>query len=86
MKWCSFKPSLCTSLRLNGAQQAQGDNAMKLIVNLAPAKHRKTLQKLEMRDHKQSTKTKQVGVIGSDVPWLDCPSSNAMTWVITVTE
>ena len=30
-----------------------------------------------------STRT---GVIGSNVPWLDCPSSNAITWVITVTE
>ena len=27
-----------------------------------------------------------VGVIGSDVPWLDCPACNALTWVITVTE
>ena len=26
------------------------------------------------------------GVIGSDVPWLDCPACNALTWVITVTE
>ena len=26
------------------------------------------------------------GVIGSDVPWLDCLASNALTWVITVTE
>ena len=26
------------------------------------------------------------GVIGSDVPWLDCPASNAIAWVITVTE
>ena len=26
------------------------------------------------------------GVIGSDVPWLECPASNALTWVITVTE
>ena len=26
----------------------------------------------------------RAGVIGSDVPWPDCPSSNA--WVITVTE
>ena len=25
-------------------------------------------------------------VIGSDVPWLDCPASNALTWVVTVTE
>ena len=25
-------------------------------------------------------------LIGSDVPWLDCPASNAITWVITVTE
>ena len=23
------------------------------------------------------------GVIGSDVPWLDCPASNTMPWVIT---
>ena len=26
------------------------------------------------------------GVIGSDVPWLACPASNALTWAITVTE
>ena len=26
------------------------------------------------------------GVIGADVPWLDCPAYNALTWVITVTE
>ena len=26
------------------------------------------------------------GVIGSDVPWLECPACNAITWVITVTE
>ena len=26
------------------------------------------------------------GVIGSDVPWLECPASNALAWVITVTE
>ena len=26
------------------------------------------------------------GIIGSNVPWLDCPASNALTWVITVTE
>ena len=26
------------------------------------------------------------GVIGSDVPWLECPAYNALTWVITVTE
>ena len=26
------------------------------------------------------------GVIGSDVPWLDCPGSNAIACVITVTE
>ena len=25
-------------------------------------------------------------VIGSDVPWLECPACNALTWVITVTE
>ena len=28
----------------------------------------------------------QAGVIGSDVPWLECPACNALTWVITVTE
>ena len=26
------------------------------------------------------------GVIGSDVPWLECSACNALTWVITVTE
>ena len=26
------------------------------------------------------------GVIGSDVPCLECPACNALTWVITVTE
>ena len=26
------------------------------------------------------------GVIGSDIPWLECPACNALTWVITVTE
>ena len=26
------------------------------------------------------------GVIGSDIPWLDCPASDASTLVITVTE
>ena len=26
------------------------------------------------------------GVIGSDVPWLECPACNALTWVITVKE
>ena len=26
------------------------------------------------------------GVIGSDVPWLECPACNALTWIITVTE
>ena len=26
------------------------------------------------------------GVIGSDVPWLECPACNALTSVITVTE
>ena len=26
------------------------------------------------------------GVIGSDVPWLECPACNALTWVISVTE
>ena len=29
---------------------------------------------------------KSSGVIGSDVPWLECPACNALTWVITVTE
>ena len=28
----------------------------------------------------------ETGVIGSDVPWLECPACNAFTWVITVTE
>ena len=28
----------------------------------------------------------RTGVIGSDVPWLECPACNALTWVITVTE
>ena len=28
----------------------------------------------------------RAGVIGSDVPWLECPACNALTWVITVTE
>ena len=26
------------------------------------------------------------GVIGSDVPWLECPACNALIWVIAVTE
>ena len=26
------------------------------------------------------------GVIGSDVPWIECPASNDLSWVITVTE
>ena len=26
------------------------------------------------------------GVIGSDIPWLEYPACNALTWVITVTE
>ena len=26
------------------------------------------------------------GVVGSDVPWLDYPASNAIIWVMTVTE
>ena len=30
--------------------------------------------------------TDYAGVIGSDVPWLECPACNALTWVITVTE
>ena len=28
----------------------------------------------------------KAGVIGSDVPWLECPACNALTWVIAVTE
>ena len=32
------------------------------------------------------TNHSHTGVIGSDVPWLDCPAYNALTWVITVTE
>ena len=32
------------------------------------------------------TPTTGAGVIGSDVPWLECPACNALTWVITVTE
>ena len=35
------------------------------------------------RSHRRSCGT---GVIGSDVPWLECPAYNALTWVITVTE
>ena len=31
-------------------------------------------------------KPRLAGVIGSDVPWLECPACNALTWVITVTE
>ena len=27
-----------------------------------------------------------IDVIGSDVPWLECPACNALTWVKTVTE
>ena len=26
------------------------------------------------------------GVIGSDVPWLECPACNTLTWVITAME
>ena len=26
------------------------------------------------------------GVIGSNVPGIDCPASNAIAWVITITE
>ena len=33
-----------------------------------------------------SDKQRIAGVIGSDVPWLECPACNALTWVITVTE
>ena len=29
---------------------------------------------------------RSAGVIGSNVPWLECPACNALTWVITVTE
>ena len=32
------------------------------------------------------TMWEDTGVIGSDVPWLECPACNALTWVITVTE
>ena len=32
------------------------------------------------------TNCHDAGVIGSDVPWLECPACNALTWVITVTE
>ena len=28
----------------------------------------------------------RAGVIGSDVPWLECPACNALAWVITLTE
>ena len=37
-------------------------------------------------DDKINDMTKSPGVIGSDVPWLECPACNALTWVITVTE
>ena len=33
-----------------------------------------------------SSVTSYAGVIGSDVPWLECPACNALTWVITVME
>ena len=37
------------------------------------------------QDHSGESNNR-TGVIGSDVPWLECPACNALTWVITVTE
>ena len=34
----------------------------------------------------RSIRKMAVTVIGSDVPWLECPACNALTWVITLTE
>ena len=35
--------------------------------------------------YKQALRNPYVtSVIGSDVPWLECPACNALTWVITV--
>ena len=34
----------------------------------------------------QTNDLRRPGVIGSDVPMIDCPVGNALTWVITVTE
>ena len=36
MKWCCFRPLLCTLFRLNWAQADAGDNEAKLITKLAP--------------------------------------------------
>ena len=41
--------------------------------------------KVKLHDH-YSRGNALAGVIGSDVPWLDYPACNAITWVITVTE
>ena len=42
---------------------------------------------LVMRQHSRwGASVGGAGVIGSDVPWLECPACNALTWVITVTE
>ena len=37
-------------------------------------------------NEKQNVNASATGVIGSDVPWLECPACNALTWVMTVTE
>ena len=37
-------------------------------------------------NHISRRRRQRTGVIGSNVPWLDCPACNALTWVITVTE
>ena len=34
----------------------------------------------------EEDEVRHAGVIGSSVPWLDCPACNAITWIITVTE
>ena len=36
--------------------------------------------------HCQESRFLCSGVIGSDVPWLECPACNALAWVITVME
>ena len=46
----------------------------------------KNIQNRAMRYYLVHKFTPIAGVIGSDVPWLDCPASNAITWVITFTE
>ena len=38
------------------------------------------------QNHQGMGKRRNTDVIGSDVPWLDCPACNALTWVIMVTE